>query len=82
MILDLSCSRNQFKCKSNECIADSSQCDGYDDCTDGSDEQFCDCGQRQVETPGASPFIIGGNPASKGDWPWQVAVSWIVTCKW
>lgn len=37
-ILEHECRTDQFKCKNNECIVISWQCDGYPDCVDQSDE--------------------------------------------
>ncbi|XP_043928446.1 suppressor of tumorigenicity 14 protein homolog [Protopterus annectens] len=38
----------QFKCKDGTCIPMRSQCNGWKDCIDGSDEQDCDCGSEEL----------------------------------
>lgn len=37
-----SCSKDQFTCKNKECITNTWQCDGENDCGDDSDESDCD----------------------------------------
>ena len=40
-LLQPDCTSNQFKCLNGQCIPTSSQCDGYVQCFDGSDEIHC-----------------------------------------
>ena len=48
------CHRDQFKCRSGECIASSFVCDNVKDCTDFSDEDNCPnsrCNLKQIYCP-------------------------------
>ena len=37
----LGCASSEFECSNGDCIDDSLECDGYDQCGDKSDEQNC-----------------------------------------
>ena len=41
MIFIGTCGTNQFKCDNQKCVDIDSQCNGYDDCGDNSDEKNC-----------------------------------------
>lgn len=36
------CSADEYRCKSGQCIPGIRHCDGVDDCSDGDDEENCD----------------------------------------
>ena len=38
---DMTCGSDQATCQNGECILRSGLCDGHTDCSDGSDENFC-----------------------------------------
>lgn len=42
IILTAVCKQNQFRCTNSKCIDEVSRCDGYNDCSDNSDEINCD----------------------------------------
>lgn len=35
------CGSDEFTCNNGECVEESDHCDGFDDCTDDSDEDGC-----------------------------------------
>ena len=44
-IKDYKCSSSQFQCDNKKCIRYGWLCDRDNDCTDGSDEKYCDDGE-------------------------------------
>ncbi|XP_072179349.1 MAM and LDL-receptor class A domain-containing protein 1-like [Diadema setosum] len=52
------CDGNSFQCSNDECIPDSWRCDGWSDCSDGSDEFGCAGGLSVSTTPG-TPRVDG-----------------------
>lgn len=49
------CLPNHFRCNSGACIMNSWVCDGYKDCTDGSDEDACPTSSK-LSPPSPLPF--------------------------
>ncbi|XP_034024648.1 membrane frizzled-related protein [Thalassophryne amazonica] len=41
-LLDRTCGPNHFACRTGECVQQQWMCDGWNDCTDGQDEDGCD----------------------------------------
>ncbi|XP_071950772.1 uncharacterized protein [Antedon mediterranea] len=41
IVKNASCNINEFQCDNQECIHEVYKCDGYNDCVDGTDEQYC-----------------------------------------
>ncbi|KAG8454493.1 hypothetical protein GDO86_000929 [Hymenochirus boettgeri] len=66
------CTASTYKCSNRVCISKlNAECDGIPDCSNGSDEQNCDCGFAPI-----IPFnkIVGGSGSLRGEWPWQVSL--------
>ncbi|CAB4016122.1 deleted in malignant brain tumors 1 [Paramuricea clavata] len=56
----ISCPSWQFRCNNGQCISFSNQCDGYWECSDGSDEWYCGSQTSAVIQPSAteqSPIV-------------------------
>ncbi|XP_035663952.1 low-density lipoprotein receptor-related protein 2-like isoform X2 [Branchiostoma floridae] len=78
----------QHTCGDGSCYHVIHRCDGHHDCEDSSDEDSCvaeptTCGLRNmtiVETD-AQERIVGGDPAERGAWPWQVQLKRIYSSR-
>ena len=79
-----SCGPNEFTCRNKNCVRKSKICDKIDDCGDGTDEENCKyktrlkprCGRPRIKPKiDFQTRIIGGQPAEKGSWPWQVQLT-------
>ncbi|XP_022102121.1 suppressor of tumorigenicity 14 protein homolog [Acanthaster planci] len=54
------CAADEFECTDGSCIYDYWQCDGWNDCSDASDEQGCSCRSNQ--------FTCGNGRCIPGNW--------------
>ncbi|MEE6487204.1 hypothetical protein FKM82_014831 [Ascaphus truei] len=66
------CTPSTYKCSNRLCVSKPNpECDGIADCSNGSDEQNCDCGASPAV---AFNKIVGGSGSLRGEWPWQVSL--------
>ncbi|KAM5237864.1 transmembrane protease serine 9 [Ctenodactylus gundi] len=67
------CPATAFSCGNSQCVTKvNPECDDRLDCSDGSDEERCDCGLQPAWR--ATGRIVGGVEASPGEFPWQVSL--------
>lgn len=57
------CLPNHYRCNSGACIVNSWVCDGYKDCTDGSDEDACPTSRKLFSSSPSLSQMPGGIPA-------------------
>lgn len=50
------CTNDEYACPNGECIPQSAVCDNVTDCSDGDDEQECNCAQNEVSISVAKLF--------------------------
>ncbi|KAG0413276.1 hypothetical protein HPB47_009580 [Ixodes persulcatus] len=81
--------KNLFQCKNRDCIPPTRVCNGIYDCSDASDEKFCEDFGPQAKrrlrrakcgAPLIAPVtteedrVVGGQEAVPHSWPWQVSL--------
>lgn len=67
------CSGQVYSCQNGQCLTKQNpECDGAEDCSDGSDEVDCSCGSQPALQKASR--IVGGSNAALGKFPWQVSL--------